>query len=45
MARKVSWLWGGKRHYGTFIRETKTHIFARTVNNKIKKIVKKGSKK
>ena len=22
---KVSWMWGGKRHYGTLIRETKTH--------------------
>jgi|TARA_A100001391_G_scaffold188334_2_gene158853 hypothetical protein len=40
MARQVSWMWGGKRHYGTFIRETKTHIFARTKNNKIKKIKK-----
>ena len=39
MARQVSWMWGGKRHYGT-IRETKTHIFARTKNNKIKKIKK-----
>ena len=38
---KVSWLWGGKRYYGTKIRETKTHIFARTHNNKIKKIKKK----
>ena len=35
MARQVSWMWGGKRHYGTFIRETKTHIFARTKNGKI----------
>ena len=40
MARQVSWMWGGKRHYGTFIRETKTHIFARTKNGKIKKIKK-----
>ena len=42
MAKKVSWLYGGKRYYGTLIRETKTHKFARTHNNKIKKIVKKG---
>ena len=37
---KVSWMWGGKRHYCTKIRETKTHIFARTKNGKIKKIKK-----
>tara|TARA_Y100000361_G_scaffold152274_2_gene171341 strand:- start:2132 stop:2305 length:174 start_codon:yes stop_codon:yes gene_type:complete len=42
MAKKVSWLYGGKRYYGTLIRETKKHKFARTHNNKIKKIVKKG---
>ena len=23
MAKKVSWMYGGKRYYGTFIRETK----------------------
>lgn len=40
MTRQVSWMWGDKRHYGTFIRETKTHIFARTKNGKIKKIKK-----
>ena len=45
MAKKVSWMWGGKRHYGTFIRETKLHTFARTVNGKIKKIVKKRRSK
>ena len=44
MAKKVSWNWGGKRYSGTFIRETKTHKFARTHNGKIKKIVKKGKK-
>ena len=44
MAR-VSWMWGGKKHYGTLIRETKTHKFARTKNGKIKKIVKKKKKK
>ncbi len=37
---QVSWMWGGKRHYGTLIRETKTHKFARTKNGKIKKIKK-----
>jgi hypothetical protein len=41
MAKKISWTYGGKRYYGTFIRETKTHKFARTANGKIKKI-KKG---
>jgi hypothetical protein len=41
MAKKVSWTFGGKRYYGTFIRETKTHKFAKTKNGKIKKI-KKG---
>ena len=41
MAKKVSWMWGGKRYSGTLIRETKTHKFARTHNGKIKKIVKK----
>ena len=37
---QVSWMWGGKRYYGTLIRETKTHKFARTKNGKIKKIKK-----
>ena len=41
---KVSWMWGGKRHYGTLIRETKTHKFARTVNGKVKKIKRKLNK-
>ena len=45
MARQVSWMWGGKRHYGTFIRETKTHIFARTKNGKIKKLKNDKPKK
>ena len=41
--KKVSWLWGGKRYYGTEIasKETKTHRFARTENGKIKKMKKK----
>ncbi len=43
MAKRVSWLYGGKRYYGTLIpsRETKTHRFARTANGKIKKIKKR----
>ena len=41
MPKTVSWMWGGKKHSGTLIREPKTHKFARTKNGKIKKI-KKG---
>jgi hypothetical protein len=41
MAKRVSWLYGGKRYYGTLIRETKTHKFARTKSGKIKRIKKK----
>ena len=41
LAKKVSWMWGGKRYYGTLIRKTKKHTFARTQNGKIKKIVRK----
>ena len=37
---QVSWMWGGKRHYGTKIRETKKFIFDRTKKGKIKKIIK-----
>ena len=44
MAKRVSWLYGGKRYYGTLIRETKTAKFARTANGKIKKIIKKRRK-
>ena len=40
MVRKVTLMWGGKIQSGTFIRETKTHIYARTKNNKIKNIKK-----
>ena len=42
--KKVSWTYGGKRYSCTLIpsRETKTHIFARTANGKIKKIRKRG---
>jgi len=44
MAKKVSWLFGGKRYYGTLIpsRETKTHRFARTASGNIKKLKKRG---
>jgi len=42
MAKKISWTYGGKRYYGTFIRETKTHKFARTASGKTKKIKKRG---
>ena len=41
MAKKVSWTYGGKRYSGTFMRETKTHKFARTKSGKIKKIAKR----
>tara|TARA_R110002020_G_scaffold191290_1_gene391116 strand:- start:344 stop:469 length:126 start_codon:yes stop_codon:yes gene_type:complete len=41
MAKTVSWLYGGKRYYGTLIRETKTHKYARTKNGKTKTIKKK----
>ncbi len=41
MPKKVSWMWGGKRHSGTLIRETKNFKFARTKNGKIKKIKKR----
>jgi hypothetical protein len=44
MAKTVKWQWGGKTYSGTFIRETNTHIFARTKNGKVKKIVKKKKK-
>ena len=40
MAKRVSWMFDGKRYYGTLIRETKTHKFARPQNGKIKKIKK-----
>jgi len=43
MARKLSWTWRGKRYYGIEIpsRETSTHRFAKTKNDKVKKIRKK----
>lgn len=38
MAKKVSWMYGGKKYSGTLIpsKETKTHRYARTTNGKIK---------
>jgi len=42
MAKRVSWMFGKKRYYGTLIRETKKFKFARTSNGKIKKIKKRG---
>jgi hypothetical protein len=41
MAKKVSWTYGGKRYYGTLIRETKTHKYARTASGKTKVIKKR----
>ena len=40
--KKVSWMFGGKRYSGTLIRETATHIYARTHNGLVKTIKKKG---
>ena len=39
--RRVSWIWGGKRYYGTLIpsRETKDARFARTENGKLKRFL------
>jgi hypothetical protein len=39
--KKVSWMYGGKKYYGDYLREDSKYIYARTHNNKIKKIVKK----
>ena len=41
---KVSWMWRGKRYYGTLIpsKETATNRYARTENNKIKTLPKKA---
>ena len=43
---KVSWMFGGKKYFGTLIpsRETKDARFARTENGKIKKLPKKKTK-
>jgi hypothetical protein len=30
-------MWDGKKHYGEYIKEDKDYVYARTVNNKIKK--------
>ena len=45
MAKTVTWMWRGKRHSGTLIRETATHKYARTKNGKVKTIVKKKGKR
>lgn len=44
---KVSWMFGGKKYFGTLIpsRETKDARFARTENGKIKKLPKKTKPK
>ena len=39
--KRVSWTYGGKRYYGTLIRETKKYKFARTESGITKKIIKK----
>tara|TARA_R110000796_G_scaffold113618_1_gene225368 strand:- start:1493 stop:1618 length:126 start_codon:yes stop_codon:yes gene_type:complete len=41
MAKKVSWMYGGKKYSGTLIRETETHKYARTEKGKTKTIKKK----
>ena len=41
MAKKVTWIYGGKKYSGTLIRETKTHKYAKTENGKTKTIKKK----
>ena len=41
MAKTVSWMWKGKRYYGTLIRETATHKYARTKSGKNSEILVK----
>ena len=43
--KTVSWMYGGKKYSGDFIRETKDKIFARTHNNKVKVIIKGKTKR
>ncbi len=43
MAKKVSWMFGGKRYYGKLIRKTKEYIYALTHNGKVKKIKRRGN--
>jgi len=50
--KKVSWMWRGKRYYGTLIpsKEDEKNRYARTENGKIKvlpkrKIIKKNKSK
>ena len=45
MAKRVSWNWGGKKYYGTLIRETKTHKFARTKTERLKRLRSSGYSK
>lgn len=44
---KVSWLWRGKRYYGTLIpsKEDKNNRYARTENGKIKTLPKSKTAK
>ena len=37
MDRKVSWMYGGKKYFGTFIREDENAEYYRTHNNKVKR--------
>jgi len=41
LKKTVSWMWDGKKHYGKYIREDEDYVYARTVNDKIKKKPKK----
>jgi hypothetical protein len=47
MSKKVSWLWRGKRYYGTLIpsKEDEKNRYARTENGKIKVLPKKSKPK
>ena len=38
---RTSWKWGNATKYGTVTRVTKTHVFARTENGKIKRKVRR----
>lgn len=43
MSKKVSWIWRGKRYYGTLIpsKEDENNRYARTENGKIKVLPKR----
>ena len=47
MEKKVSWLWRGKRYYGTLMpsKEDKNNRYARTENGKIKVLPKRSNQK